>query len=876
MITRGFIPSLRRLWMVVPFAPTLAVVAQIGSVDPGFAPQLSPLPGYVFSAAVLPDGSVVAQGHFDLVNGQPSRGVTRLRPDGSVDTEFFKALGTNQPWVMSLVVDHEGSILVAGGNFTDTQGHPLPKLIRLHLDGSRDMGFHAESVTNEWYYGVQVAPLLNGKVLVNGVGDYGETLTRLNADGTGDRQIAVPPTFNGLVLFGSVAEHLGGTIIVTSDNPGLGFDIDPPTSFLRLLPDGGVDTSFQFGLTSIPFLKHAAPLPTGGYLVSSIEYDTNSTERLYRLLHNGSPYPGFESPFGPNSVFTALVGHADGRLTVSGSLFDKDGNQLPSMLRLQFNGAIDPGFTPWFGTNGIVTHVRLKDDGRLLVVTNGNSTGVAWLDSSGAPAEGPNGLFERYASVNSVAVQPDGKLLVGGTFTVINGVRRTTLARLHADGSVDADFDAQLDAPSFVQAITQLPAGEFLIQGYLTRSNQPLSGSMHRFATDGTLMEGDAFHHSYMHFDAWVHDIDHQGRLIAGGFFTPTNGGRLGLVSRFTITGGRDPSFDTRQAWSFGGVDFLRVEAQGSVLVGGFFPGPPGIAVPGIVRLHPDGSKDTNYSVTFGLAEGLRPVALQGGGRILMGARSGAQRATGAAAGRPPVDGPGSIIFIEIQRQPLPTHSFPPSPPLPFEPQSGAVRQSLPSDAARLAASVAATPTRGLHRLHTNGSLDAAFLPPLGTNSFISTTIVQADDRILVAGILFDLEGRRLPSLLRLLPDGALDASFSVDTGDVLPSAVVIEPDGNILVGGSFGEFGGMPRTGLVRLRSVEQPRVQSSVPEPGTVRLSIQGNRGRHYTIQTSADLVNWITIQNVFSADGSLEFSEAIPPNSPGRFYRALIEAP
>ena len=40
-----------------------------------------------------------------------------------------------------------------------------------------------------------------------------------------------------------------------------------------------------------------------------------------------------------------------------------------------------------------------------------------------------------------MAVQPDGKLLIGGTFSIINGVIYQGLARLNADGSLDESFD---------------------------------------------------------------------------------------------------------------------------------------------------------------------------------------------------------------------------------------------------------------------------------------------------------------------------------------------------------------------------------------------------------------------------------------------------
>ena len=46
----------------------------------------------------------------------------------------------------------------------------------------------------------------------------------------------------------------------------------------------------------------------------------------------------------------------------------------------------------------------------------------------------------------SIAVQADGKILVGGCFTSIGGQARNYIARLNADGTVDATFNPNADS----------------------------------------------------------------------------------------------------------------------------------------------------------------------------------------------------------------------------------------------------------------------------------------------------------------------------------------------------------------------------------------------------------------------------------------------
>ena len=57
------------------------------------------------------------------------------------------------------------------------------------------------------------------------------------------------------------------------------------------------------------------------------------------------------------------------------------------------------------------------------------------VDLSFDPGSGVNG------TVNAVAVQPDGKVIIGGEFTTVKGLARSKVARLNADGSGDSSFN---------------------------------------------------------------------------------------------------------------------------------------------------------------------------------------------------------------------------------------------------------------------------------------------------------------------------------------------------------------------------------------------------------------------------------------------------
>src|SRR5262249_57917939 len=92
-----------------------------------------------------------------------------------------------------------------------------------------------------------------------------------------------------------------------------------------------------------------------------------------------------------------------------------------------------------------------------------------------------------WAAVSVVVPQPDGRILIGGDFDVVNGTPRHFLARLLQDGSLDERFDAHISEGWRVNDIAVQPDGRIIFGGYLTNVADTLRVGLARVEADGTL-----------------------------------------------------------------------------------------------------------------------------------------------------------------------------------------------------------------------------------------------------------------------------------------------------------------------------------------------------------------------------------------------------
>ncbi len=262
----------------------------------------------------------------------------------------------------------------------------------------------------------------------------------------------------------------------------------------------------------------------GGYFST-----VNGTNRYYiaRLNVDGSLDLSFDPGAGASGEVDAIALQADGKVLVGGAFTAFNNISHPHLARLNTNGTLDASFNA--SANGQVFSTVVQPDGKLVIgggftsVNNSNQYYIARLDSDGSLDTNFNSGTGASFFIYAMAPATDGKLLIGGGFSMFNGTNRTRIARLNADGSLDLGFDPGTGASSSVLALAVQPDGKVLLGGGFNGVNDTRRDYIARLNADGSLDTG--FSPVYG-ANASVRAIAEQpnGRILIGGDFSKVNG----------------------------------------------------------------------------------------------------------------------------------------------------------------------------------------------------------------------------------------------------------------------------------------------------------------------------------------------------------------
>jgi uncharacterized delta-60 repeat protein len=324
---------------------------------------------------------------------------------------------------------------------------------------------------------------------------------------------------------------------------------------------------------------------------------------LARLNPDGSLDPSFQTGAGANGSILHVALQSDGTLLIGGAFTTYDGRARRSIARLKSDGSLDLSFAPGAGVEGGVTGIAVRPDGKIVIVGGFSSVdGVARahvarlnadgsVDRSFAPlALGDGGGGSPGVALYDTLALPDNKVIIGGSFAFVGGVEQTGVARLRPDGSRDPGFVAPF-YPSSVFALARQADGFILTVGDFWSS--PGVG-IARLTVDGAQDEDFYNDICCAADDPMVHGvvIQEDGKILVCGrnFHVGQRPTQSGVV-RLHAHGNEDLTFYSRVSLpAFGDYNTLALQDDGKVLVGGSFLGQGLVPLAGILRLNNDES----------------------------------------------------------------------------------------------------------------------------------------------------------------------------------------------------------------------------------------------------------------------------------------------
>lgn len=543
---------------------------------------------------------------------------------------------------------------------------------------------------------------------------------------------------------------------------------------------------------------------------------------------------------------SAVAVQADGKIVLAGGFNAINGQARNGLARLNPDGTVDPAFVTGAiccglsfggGTEMVaaISALALQPDGKIVIggsFTNVNGVargGLARLNADGsldATFDPGSGLASTSPSgsllpVSAIVRQPDGKMVVGGYFTAVNGVERSGLARLHPNGSVDVSFDPgsalAIGFPDFgpISRLAVLPSGQILVAGSFRAFANVKRSGLARLNADGSL-DGNYDPATYVPEGAPSIDglaVQEDGRIVISGTFTVIDDQSRSGLGRLLPDGKVDSSFDpVVDTAVFERYTVLGSQAGGRVVTYRQFSDPDGTPHRQIARLNSNGTLDASFRLELAPGEGsrlqVRDVAFQADGSVLV-------------AGNLSLPDPGGGHgLVKVGTTGASDPAFRPQLELAEGLDGNVLGMAVQADGKVLLGGtfnrVNGAVRTQIARVNRDGSLDSSFAPVIQNDqasSVVSAVLVQSDGKVVLGGSFTSVNQVARGSIARLNADGSLDMSFDPGSGtqEGDPSgfgaagrvtAMALQSDGKVLVAGDFASLNGQSGPYLARLNS--------------------------------------------------------------------------
>jgi uncharacterized delta-60 repeat protein len=713
---------------------------------------------------------------------------------------------------------------------------------------------------------------------VNGTPDNG--IARLNADGSLDSAgfLNGYSGANGAVQ--AVVCQTDGRVVIGGAFNSV--DDIARNHIARLMTDGSLDTSFNPGpgadgpvyALAETFVNGVRQIYVGGSFTSISGGSSPNFARLTGQniggINGGALDAFFATGSGPNATVFALAVYPTnslfaGKVLIGGAFTNVNGFALNHIARLNVDGSVDTNFDLNLGASDVVRAIVIQIDGRILIggdftnvngvilnhIARLNTDGTLDANFTGNVGVGANG------TVQAIAVQADNRIVLAGQFTQASGVPRNHITRLMPNGAVDTTINFGAGANDTVDVAVVQPADEMIVVGgaFTQFNNQPHD---HLVRLYGGSMVGSITGGNGLVIPAGS-ALVHESFMPANNIIDP--GETVTLSFAFTNSYGNDVSNLVATLLAINGITSPSPASNnyGSLIVGG----------PSVSRqfsFTASGTNGQSIAATFQLQSGTNNL-----GTAVFTYMLGTFTNTFANT--------SAIIINDLAPAPAPYLAT----PYPSIINVSGVGGSLIKVTVTFANLTHSWPA-DIDALLESPSQQSALLMANAGGGFAvnDVTLVFDDDASALPQAAQIFSGTYKPTayfpvatfLAPAPPDPYATnlSGFTRSNPNGAWSLFVIDDtainDGVISNGWSLNLITASPIASLA-----QTPQFGSLVISNGTVQFTVTSGQTQTNVIQASTNLINWIPI---YTNVGSFTFTNTIDPNYPFRFYRDFILGP
>lgn len=564
-----------------------------GTLDLSFQPNFGS--DFVQIQAVQDDGKIIVSGNFLTVNGVSRVRLARLHGDGTLDLSFVVGEGLNSGGVERAFIDPTGKIFLAG-RFSSYNNVPRNGYLRLNSDGSLDTSFVPPSAEYQReIYDVSTAP--DGKVFIVGYIDAVYTIRRINENGSIDTSFDTSNLSSNAGRIVSVLTVPDGKVLIGGEYDSLFINGQLISRYrlARLNSNGTLDSSFtaQAGNSSSGGGVRVIRLMQNKLLIGGDFSTLNGLSRggIGRLEIEGVNDTEFVGFLGSPSTVYTICRAGVGKTYIGGDFNFLGTSSKRYIARINDDGSVDESFQPDAQLNGRVQTIAVQPDGKVLI---GGFFGVRRLNPNGSLDPTFLVQFGSSEPAWSIAVENSGNILIAGGFNQVNGVSRRAIARVGPSGVLDTSFVPEIGGLYLLKVELQ-DDGKILVGGSFSSVNGVNTRNFARLNNDGTIDTQFGIGISANNVVSAI-ELQENGKILVGGNFSSFNGSSRPSIVKLMGDGAFDPSFKPVRISS--NVSSIVTLPSNKILVSGTISANINVSPrKGIIRLLEDGSVDFSFSI---------------------------------------------------------------------------------------------------------------------------------------------------------------------------------------------------------------------------------------------------------------------------------------